>query len=123
MNAHTLIFENSDLAVSPRTSCSTNLLPLAARHDNRPNPSTAGIIPLGQATPPFPLAEASTSASPSQSVASGSPQFPPQSGRSGRRGSVAPEDRCWCTQCPRAYGACLLYTSPSPRDGLLSRMP
>ena len=21
------------------------------------------------------------------------------------------------------YGACLLYTSPSPRDGLLSRMP
>ena len=23
----------------------------------------------------------------------------------------------------RATGACLLYTSPSPRDGLLSRMP
>ena len=26
------------------------------------------------------------------------------------------EDEAW-------YGACLLYTSPSPRDGLLSRMP
>ena len=24
---------------------------------------------------------------------------------------------------PRARGSCLLYTSPSPRDGLLSRMP
>ena len=23
----------------------------------------------------------------------------------------------------RTYGICLLYTSPSPRDGLLSRMP
>ena len=23
----------------------------------------------------------------------------------------------------QAYGTCLLYTSPSPRDGLLSRMP
>ena len=23
----------------------------------------------------------------------------------------------------RLYGVCLLYTSPSPRDGLLSRMP
>ena len=23
----------------------------------------------------------------------------------------------------KSYGACLLYTSPSPRDGLLSRMP
>ena len=23
----------------------------------------------------------------------------------------------------RGYGGCLLYTSPSPRDGLLSRMP
>ena len=23
----------------------------------------------------------------------------------------------------RVYDACLLYTSPSPRDGLLSRMP
>ena len=23
----------------------------------------------------------------------------------------------------REYGDCLLYTSPSPRDGLLSRMP
>ena len=25
--------------------------------------------------------------------------------------------------CSGWYGACLLYTSPSPRDGLLSRMP
>ena len=25
--------------------------------------------------------------------------------------------------CPLVYGDCLLYTSPSPRDGLLSRMP
>ena len=25
--------------------------------------------------------------------------------------------------CTRKYRACLLYTSPSPRDGLLSRMP
>ena len=24
---------------------------------------------------------------------------------------------------PSLYGGCLLYTSPSPRDGLLSRMP
>ena len=24
---------------------------------------------------------------------------------------------------PALFGACLLYTSPSPRDGLLSRMP
>ena len=23
----------------------------------------------------------------------------------------------------RTFGSCLLYTSPSPRDGLLSRMP
>ena len=23
----------------------------------------------------------------------------------------------------KLYGSCLLYTSPSPRDGLLSRMP
>ena len=31
-----------------------------------------------------------------------------------------------CSQCGHAehiFGACLLYTSPSPRDGLLSRMP
>ena len=26
-------------------------------------------------------------------------------------------------QGERAYKVCLLYTSPSPRDGLLSRMP
>ena len=25
--------------------------------------------------------------------------------------------------CPGNAGTCLLYTSPSPRDGLLSRMP
>ena len=27
------------------------------------------------------------------------------------------------TDCVQIYGGCLLYTSPSPRDGLLSRMP
>ena len=27
-----------------------------------------------------------------------------------------------CLHWPKVYG-CLLYTSPSPRDGLLSRMP
>ena len=26
-------------------------------------------------------------------------------------------------QIPRGVSSCLLYTSPSPRDGLLSRMP
>ena len=26
-------------------------------------------------------------------------------------------------QIPQQWGGCLLYTSPSPRDGLLSRMP
>ena len=26
-------------------------------------------------------------------------------------------------QMPQKYITCLLYTSPSPRDGLLSRMP
>ena len=25
--------------------------------------------------------------------------------------------------CPKSPNCCLLYTSPSPRDGLLSRMP
>ena len=29
--------------------------------------------------------------------------------------------RVWA--CTRPYQSCLLYTSPSPRDGLLSRMP
>ena len=28
-----------------------------------------------------------------------------------------------CTRCLRSGKVCLLYTSPSPRDGLLSRMP
>ena len=27
------------------------------------------------------------------------------------------------TENNKAYSCCLLYTSPSPRDGLLSRMP
>ena len=27
------------------------------------------------------------------------------------------------TEQPHLYWSCLLYTSPSPRDGLLSRMP
>ena len=29
----------------------------------------------------------------------------------------------WCGVIYLLYMACLLYTSPSPRDGLLSRMP
>ena len=33
---------------------------------------------------------------------------------------AAPYER---TATRRGYRACLLYTSPSPRDGLLSRMP
>ena len=28
-----------------------------------------------------------------------------------------------CTESPLSEHCCLLYTSPSPRDGLLSRMP
>ena len=32
------------------------------------------------------------------------------------RGEIAPHAQAW-------EKACLLYTSPSPRDGLLSRMP
>src|SRR5664279_6202844 len=36
----------------------------------------------------------------------------------------APEDRSWFWTVYTAQGRiCLLYTSPSPRDGLLSRMP
>ena len=30
---------------------------------------------------------------------------------------------CWVTEVRAATFTCLLYTSPSPRDGLLSRMP
>ena len=30
---------------------------------------------------------------------------------------------CALPHCQRRSGSCLLYTSPSPRDGLLSRMP
>ena len=29
----------------------------------------------------------------------------------------------YASQFPELFHACLLYTSPSPRDGLLSRMP
>ena len=32
-------------------------------------------------------------------------------------------ERVWLLEHPPLYTACLLYTSPSPRDGLLSRMP
>ena len=31
--------------------------------------------------------------------------------------------QCYAYRCPRCNNTCLLYTSPSPRDGLLSRMP
>ena len=34
-------------------------------------------------------------------------------------GGIAHNHACGCTKCWN----CLLYTSPSPRDGLLSRMP
>ena len=37
------------------------------------------------------------------------------------------DHRCWALQARwfafHGYSVCLLYTSPSPRDGLLSRMP
>ena len=36
--------------------------------------------------------------------------------------AACPVDDCIIEQ-PDADGRCLLYTSPSPRDGLLSRMP
>ena len=37
---------------------------------------------------------------------------------------AAGNDPFTLTKFPQdAYSACLLYTSPSPRDGLLSRMP
>ena len=32
-------------------------------------------------------------------------------------------NRCQLTGRPKAYYRCLLYTSPSPRDATLSRMP
>ena len=32
-------------------------------------------------------------------------------------------ERCADPESADAVGSCLLYTSPSPRDGLLSRMP
>ena len=34
-----------------------------------------------------------------------------------------PKDIYWCTADIGWVTGCLLYTSPSPRDGLLSRMP
>src|SRR5664279_6492163 len=37
----------------------------------------------------------------------------------GHKGRIGPGDVQWMTA---ASGICLLYTSPSPRDGLLSRM-
>ena len=41
---------------------------------------------------------------------------------------IGPFKQCWLdpkveVQVFDHHGACLLYTSPSPRDGLLSRMP
>ena len=39
---------------------------------------------------------------------------------------IEPKDGDWARNLGQEYGqhsACLLYTSPSPRDGLLSRMP
>ena len=37
--------------------------------------------------------------------------------------SVGTNDKIVYTITIRNTGSCLLYTSPSPRDGLLSRMP
>ena len=33
------------------------------------------------------------------------------------------EDKEWMPYCNATYKTCLLYTSPSPRDATLSRMP
>ena len=41
-----------------------------------------------------------------------------QGGISGALGNMGEDDWRW-----HMYDTCLLYTSPSPRDGLLSRMP
>ena len=37
--------------------------------------------------------------------------------------ALLPQAQALVVQVERARQACLLYTSPSPRDGLLSRMP
>ena len=38
-------------------------------------------------------------------------------------GGLGPVDIVTLNMTTGEYNACLLYTSPSPRDGLLSRMP
>ena len=38
-------------------------------------------------------------------------------------GTTGVTDECAPSLYPNLLGTCLLYTSPSPRDGLLSRMP
>ena len=43
----------------------------------------------------------------------------PRQGSVGASGDLAPLSHIGCA----LIGDCLLYTSPSPRDGLLSRMP
>ena len=45
--------------------------------------------------------------------------FVTSTSHSGDLGGLAGAD----AECQRLATACLLYTSPSPRDGLLSRMP
>ena len=40
-------------------------------------------------------------------------------GRAGKLGEIA----TWATRNPASNNVCLLYTSPSPRDATLSRMP
>ena len=37
--------------------------------------------------------------------------------------AMKPDDYTFCTYRGHNHNHCLLYTSPSPRDGLLSRMP
>src|SRR5680860_1786341 len=88
------------------------------------------------------LREDGTMTSPTGS--SGSPPDPAATSRSGTASDIEPDDKDWtwvlqrpCDECGFDVGtvsgrqvaarlrahACLLYTSPSPRDGLLSRMP
>src|SRR5665647_3832356 len=44
-------------------------------------------------------------------------------GNGSYRRTTRPEPLLQPRLCARPLGGCLLYTSPSPRDGLLSRMP
>ena len=49
----------------------------------------------------------------------------PATGSYRSRGGYAEEEKCYRREYREEYvpGTCLLYTSPSPRDATLSRMP